>query len=180
MQRFFLVLENNGITNAGYGSNLTTQGIVETDAAVMDGSTLHYGGCGAVKKVKNPIALAYDICIKQRSDLPLGLVPPSLLVGRGAFDHAKSIGLKIVPNKQLITPKTFRQYKKYKALLDNHVIHNRMDTVGAVCVDNSGRVAAASSSGICILLQRNNFIILRYRRFNIEKTWKNWTSCIIR
>lgn len=135
------------MTNAGCGSNLTMQGIVETDASVMDGTTLNYGGCGAVRKVKNPIELAYDICIKQRTKLPLGLIPPSLLVGKGALEHAKAAGIKIVPNKQLITPKTLRQHKKYKTLVSSST-SSRLDTVGAVCIDNSGHIASAASSGM--------------------------------
>lgn len=59
------------------------QGSVEGDASIMNGKTLTFGGCGAVKKVCNPIALAYDICMKQYEKLPLGLVQPSLLVGTG-------------------------------------------------------------------------------------------------
>lgn len=146
-------MENNAITNAGYGSNLTMQGIVETDASIMDGKTLLYGGCGAVQKVKNPIELAYDICIKQNSDLPLGLIPPSLLVGKGALDRAKSVGIRVVPHKDLTTPKTLRQYKKYKALV-NKSISNRFDTVGAVCIDSSGCIASAASSGDNLVIKK--------------------------
>lgn len=149
------MLENNPITNAGYGSNLTINGIVETDASIMDGTTLHYGGCGAVRKVKNPIELAYDICDKQRTKLPLGLIPPSLLVGKGALDHAKAADIKVLPNKQLITPKTWRQYKKYKTIFRSCSLSNRLDTVGAVCIDNCGNIASAASSGTSILNDYN-------------------------
>lgn len=37
------VLEDKEITNAGYGSNLTLEGIVECDATVVD----HFGRSGA-------------------------------------------------------------------------------------------------------------------------------------
>lgn len=142
----FLVLENNPLTNAGYGSNLTTNGVVETDAALMDGKTLLFGGCGAVPRLKNPIALAYNICVKQNEISPYGLVPPSLLVGKGALEYAKSIRLKIVRNKDLIAPRAYRQFKKYNSIV-NKVLLERMDTVGAVCIDNNGNISSALSSG---------------------------------
>ena len=41
------VLEDREITNAGYGSNLTMEGIVECDATVVD----HFGRSGAVGAV---------------------------------------------------------------------------------------------------------------------------------
>lgn len=147
-----LVLENDPLTNAGFGSNLTLQGYVEGDASIMNGKTLIYGGCGAVRKVKNPIELAYDICIKQSDDLPLGLVPPSLLVGAGGMHHARQVGLRIVNNKALISPKAFRQYYKYKKLFDlqEQLTFDILDTVGAVCVDDTGHVASACSSGMFI------------------------------
>lgn len=142
-------MENDPLTNAGFGSNLTTRGQVEGDAAIMDGKTFLYGGCGAIQKVKNPIELAYDICLKQSESLPLGLVPPSLLVGKGGLMHAQNAGLQIVNNKDLVSPKALRQFKKYKNLLNKTEIMQKtaLDTVGAVCVDNKGHVAAACSSG---------------------------------
>ena len=44
-----VVLENNDITNAGYGSNLSIDGTVECDATIVD----HFGrsgACGAVPR----------------------------------------------------------------------------------------------------------------------------------
>ncbi|CAG9823589.1 unnamed protein product [Phaedon cochleariae] len=152
IQAAVIILENDPLTNCGFGSNLTLEGMVENDASVMDGKTLAFGGCGAVKKIKNPIALAYDICVKQSVGLPLGLIPPSLLVGSGALKHAKNSGLKVVPNSSLVCKRALRQFKKYKALLDVHQENcERLDTVGAVCIDGKGDVAAACSSGGLIL-----------------------------
>lgn len=41
------VLENNAITNAGYGSNLSIDGTVECDATIVD-HLGRSGACGAV------------------------------------------------------------------------------------------------------------------------------------
>lgn len=145
-----VTLENDPITNAGYGSNLTTQGIVECDASVMDGKNLSFGGCGAIRRVKNPITLACELCIKQLDSLPLGLIPPSLLVGSGGLQHAREAGLTIVSNKKLVTEKASKQLKKYQTVINSQE-NVLFDTVGAVCLDNSGNVAAGCSSGGILL-----------------------------
>nr|CAI5830867.1 unnamed protein product [Callosobruchus analis] len=145
-----IVLEDDPFTNAGYGSNLTTEGEVESDASIMDGKTLTFGGCGAIKKVKNPISLAHTICIKQFESLPFGLVPPSLLVGSGGLKYARNNGIKVVNSKKLISDKARKQFTKYKQLLDVQK-YELLDTVGAVCIDDSGHVASACSSGGLLL-----------------------------
>jgi taspase (threonine aspartase 1) len=174
------VLEDDPVTNCGYGSNLTNEGCVEGDASVMDGKTLIYGGCGAVKSVKNPIHLAYDICVKQLEPLPLGLVPPSFLVGRGGVKYAKAAGLKTVKQKSLISAKALSQYKKYKNLVESNKTEELLDTVGAVCVDNDGHVAAGCSSGLTIEFFVTPCIKISCRGHSFEASWQSRSGCCVR
>lgn len=71
-----IVLEDSPLTNAGFGSNLTSDGKVECDASVMNGSDHNYGAIGAVSGVKNPVDVAKCLCQYQKVNLGHGRVPP--------------------------------------------------------------------------------------------------------
>lgn len=151
-------LEDCGHTNAGYGSNLTLTGDVECEASIMDGKTLQYGACTNVKDVGNPISLAKALCTRQGKFMVCNLIPPMVLSGEGASKYAKDIGLEIVAPDSLISAKALHRHEtttakiaKYKAELANDIEISRLDTVGAVVVDNEGNCAAACSSGGIIL-----------------------------
>ncbi|CAK7218814.1 hypothetical protein SCUCBS95973_003611 [Sporothrix curviconia] len=95
-------LEDKEITNAGYGSNLSINGIVEGDATIVD-HLGRSGACGSAQMVKNPISLAR--LIYDRSNIPLSLrrIPPNILVGHGAARFAQEHGMRLVPHQQLIS-----------------------------------------------------------------------------
>jgi L-asparaginase / beta-aspartyl-peptidase len=79
-----VVLENDPVFDAGYGSHLNLDGHVECDAIVMDGATLRAGSAAALRRIRNPIRLArkiYENC------------PHMMLVGEGAERYAKEQGL---------------------------------------------------------------------------------------
>ncbi|KAJ1481128.1 nucleophile aminohydrolase, partial [Baffinella frigidus] len=89
-------LEDDATTNAGTGSNLTMDGVVECDACIVDGRHGDSGGAGAVQGVKNPIDLAHAIMRNASLGLQdLGLVPPTLLCGAGARSFARDRGLPV-------------------------------------------------------------------------------------
>lgn len=75
-----MILEDSPLTNAGHGSNLTWNGQVECDSGIMDGSTMHFGGVGAVSGIKNPITLARLICEKQNLKMSFGRISPWYLL----------------------------------------------------------------------------------------------------
>lgn len=152
VERAIIELENSPLTNAGYGSNLSWNGLVECDASIMNGQTLHFGACGAVSNVWNPIKLAKHLCVKQCDSLSLGRVPPCILTGSGAKSWAERMGLEIVDNNKMVTSRAYRNYKHCKRKLKRYSIQNDLkfsplDTVGAICVDSNGIVASGASSG---------------------------------
>ncbi|XP_078175582.1 N-terminal nucleophile aminohydrolases (Ntn hydrolases) superfamily protein isoform X2 [Carex rostrata] len=164
------VLEDDPITNAGRGSNLTEEGHVECDASIMDGYSGTFGAVGSVRGVKNAIQIAMLLVKEQMTgSCKLGRIPPMFLVGDGARDWAKSKGLNVPATVQeanmwLVTKRAKEQWSRYKYMLakatsssHSEKIENSsastneeditMDTVGVVCVDNLGRVASGASSG---------------------------------
>ncbi|KAJ5246274.1 hypothetical protein N7468_001257 [Penicillium chermesinum] len=107
-----MIMENAPITNAGYGSNLTEKGVVESDATIVD----HFGrsgAAGAVPNVKNPIQLAR--CIYEQTQRSPGLqrVPPNLLCGQGASDFAWHNKIAIVPSEFLVTPASQQRWQTW-------------------------------------------------------------------
>lgn len=178
------VLEDDPVTNAGYGSNLTMAGTVECDASIMDGRSLKFGAVGALSGFRNPILVAREIYDQQvRNSLSLGRIPPCFLVGEGAVEWAKKNVLTAQNPCSLISADAKKVHVKYKRKLDSRgetdtgpktgkmdtdgvdslnksydilpeAVLQKLDTVGAVCLDKSGNVASAVSSGGILLKQR--------------------------
>ncbi|CCU74369.1 L-asparaginase/taspase 1 [Blumeria hordei DH14] len=111
------VLEDNEVTNAGYGSNLAIDGVVECDATIIDhlGKS---GACGAVAQIKNPIHLARTILDASSRPLSLRRVPPNLLVGQGATEFAREYGIPVVSHDKLVSINSRERYKRWKEDLD--------------------------------------------------------------
>ena len=98
-------LEDDPSFNAGLGSNLTLDGTVECDAAIMNSESGAFGSVGAVSGmfhtcnksvsflrigVKNPIRLARAILDYSQIPDPLGRIPP-LCVSTSAYTRLISL-----------------------------------------------------------------------------------------
>ncbi|KAA0186350.1 NADH dehydrogenase [ubiquinone] 1 alpha subcomplex assembly factor [Fasciolopsis buskii] len=165
-------LENSSLTNAGFGSNLTYDGLVECDAGMMCGSSLRFAGVGAVSHIQNPIYAAELLLEEQLrgSHTTLGRIQPCVMFGSGARRWALEKDPSRFPESDLISEKSLSDWIKYREwLMDSEAQkpkdgepqicnvpkkrsrkigeQSKLDTVGAVCLDNSGNIAAAVSSG---------------------------------
>jgi L-asparaginase / beta-aspartyl-peptidase len=135
-----VVLEDDPVFDAGYGSHLNLDGHVECDAIVMDGQTLRAGAAANLHHVKNPIRAARAI---------LERCPHMMLVGEGAERFAKQSGVKLCKAEELVSEAEWEAWLKCKK--DSHAAeHHRgheQGTVGAVAMDRDGRLFAATSTG---------------------------------
>jgi beta-aspartyl-peptidase (threonine type) len=131
------VLEDDPCFNAGRGSTLNAQGIVELDAAIMDGEDRRAGAVAGVRTTRAPISLA-------RTLMERG--PHVFLSYEGADRLAIEAGLEQVDNSWFVTGERRRQLDELleKGGFDADV---KYGTVGAVAVDTNGHVAAATSTG---------------------------------
>ncbi|KAJ5098382.1 hypothetical protein N7532_005383 [Penicillium argentinense] len=106
-------LEDDPITNSGYGSNLNEKGVVEGDATIVD----HFGrsgAAGAVPHVKNPIMLARKIYDKASKNPGCGRIPPNFLAGKGAEDFAFENGLITMTNDEMVSPAARSRWISWK------------------------------------------------------------------
>ena len=131
------VLEDDACFNAGRGSVLTSDGVVELDAAIMDGSTRGAGAVAGVRTTRAPISLA-------RAAMERG--PHVFLSFDGADQFACELGLEQVENGWFVTQERRRQLDELLAG-GGFDVEVKYGTVGAVAVDSAGHVAAATSTG---------------------------------
>jgi beta-aspartyl-peptidase (threonine type) len=135
-----VILEDDSVFDAGYGSHLNLDGRVECDAIVMDGSTLRAGAVATLQHVRNPVRLARKV---------LENCPHMMLVAEGAERFAHEQGIKLCANEELVTDAEREAWSRCK--MDKHAsgFHrgHEQGTVGAVAMDRNGQLFAATSTG---------------------------------
>lgn len=133
------VMEDDPLFNAGKGAVFTAEGKNELDAAIMDGKTLKAGAVAGVTRTKNPISLARAVMEKS---------PHVMLARDGADAFSKAQGLEQVDPSYFRTEERWKQLEAWRK--DQHAAldpTHLFGTVGAVALDQSGHVAAATSTG---------------------------------
>jgi beta-aspartyl-peptidase (threonine type) len=124
-------MEACGMYVAGRGSAPNTACYVELDASIMDGASREAGAVAAVVGVVNPISVARGV---------LRATPHVMLAGKGALAFAKREGFELVEN-----PDDY--YVLPVGVYEDEIYEQQHGTVGAVALDTSGGLAAATSTG---------------------------------
>lgn len=133
-------MEDDPIFDAGKGSCLTQDGLVELDASLMDGATLNVGAVACVKHIAQPIRLARLVLES----------PHVLLVGEGAERFAQQHGMVLCDTEDLIVDRErqiWEEFRQQGQARYGDAFEPRHDTVGAVALDASGNIAAGLSTG---------------------------------
>jgi beta-aspartyl-peptidase (threonine type) len=124
-------MESCELFNAGHGSALCDDGTVELSAALMRGSDRVAGAVAGLRTTAHPIDAAALVLDSDQV----------LMVGDRADELAEERGLEQWENSAFITE------KQRARLLASPIREENRGTVGAVCLDSSGELAAATSTG---------------------------------
>lgn len=132
-------MEDSPLFNAGRGAVFTWEGTNELDSSIMDGRDRSAGAVAGVKTVKNPILLADTV----RTDSE-----HVFLMGAGAEAFAVEKGFAVTPPEYFATPARREALERMKAKqLSALDVDHKFGTVGAVALDQSGNLAAGTSTG---------------------------------
>ncbi|MFQ5653905.1 MAG: N(4)-(beta-N-acetylglucosaminyl)-L-asparaginase, partial [Planctomycetota bacterium] len=131
------------VTSVGYGGLPNREGVVELDAAIIDGNTREAGAVAGIQGIKHPIRVA-ALVMKE--------TPHVLLVGEGARRFAIERGF---PVEDLLTEKAKKTWEEWRKKggrgvpgLDDLPGENH-DTIGMVVLDRAGNMAAScTTSGL--------------------------------
>jgi beta-aspartyl-peptidase (threonine type) len=124
-------LESCGLYVAGKGSAPNSAGFVELDASIMHGPSRGAGAVAAVIDVVNPVRVARGVMEK---------TPHVMLAGAGALNFASKAGFELVDEAA-------SYYVLPIGVTAEDITESKHGTVGAVALDQSGELAAATSTG---------------------------------
>ena len=135
------VPENDpNVTSVGYGGLPNAEGVVELDAAIMDGTRHRAGSVCNLHSIKNPISVARLVMEKTRH---------TTLAGDGAFRFALKVGFQ---PEQLLTPESLKKWLEWKSnpkRISYWLSPENHDTIGMVATDGKGHVVSGcSTSGL--------------------------------
>jgi isoaspartyl peptidase/L-asparaginase-like protein (Ntn-hydrolase superfamily) len=124
------MMEDYELFNAGRGSALCSDGSAQMSASLMRGTDRAAGSVAGVMHTKNPVLAAEAVLDSYQV----------LMIGEHAEEFARSRGAEQCPNDYFIT-------ERQQDNLTRRIEQSPAGTVGAVCLDRSGTLAAATSTG---------------------------------
>lgn len=138
-----LPMEDSPLFNAGRGAVFTADGRNELDASIMNGATRAAGAVGGVRSVRHPVLLARRV---------MEASPHVFLAGPAALEFAIDQGLELKPAEWFWTERRWQQLQRATLRDETGAApgaagDGRFGTVGAVALDASGGLAAATSTG---------------------------------
>lgn len=122
--------------SVGFGGLPNAEGILEMDAAYMDGDTFKIGAVAGIVDVKNPISVARKLSEEKFN---------SFRVGEGATKYSILEGFE---RKNMLTERAHKIWqKRLKEIHENNLDpYDGHDTVGAIILDKKGSMTAGTSS----------------------------------
>lgn len=124
-------VENNPAYHyVGYGGYPNKDGVVEMDAAYMDGNTMQFGAVASVSGIASPIELAMRLSEKTKD---------CFLCGEGALKYAKEHGFT---QKNMLSEEANQFYLNHRKDFLSH------DTVCMIAKDTKGISCGVSTSGL--------------------------------
>ncbi|MFC4158745.1 isoaspartyl peptidase/L-asparaginase family protein [Chitinimonas lacunae] len=139
-----IALEDNPLFNAGHGAVFNLAGEIELEAAVMDGSSQLAGTVTGVRRAKNPVRLARAV-MERTPHVSIGFAEADCLAAQYGLecvepDYFVTESRRVTLQAELARLAAGRS----EAEVPDHIKHG---TVGAVALDMTGRLAAATSTG---------------------------------
>jgi isoaspartyl peptidase/L-asparaginase-like protein (Ntn-hydrolase superfamily) len=133
------VPENDpSVSSVGYGGLPNEEGVVELDAALMDGTRHRAGAVCSLHSIRNPISVARQV---------LERTIHTTLAGEGAFQFALRCGFR---PEQLLTPESLRKWQEWKSDSKKKSYWTNPpaghDTIGMVATDGHGHVVSGCST----------------------------------
>ncbi len=132
--------DDPAVMSVGYGGLPNEDGVVELDAAIMDGTRHRAGSVANIHSIRNPISVARLVLERTRH---------TTLAGEGAFRFALKMGFR---PEQLLTPESLQRWLDWKSDPKHKTFwltQESHDTIGMVATDGKGHVVSGcSTSGL--------------------------------